>query len=194
MNKSILIRHWAAPLALLLLSAILFSLQGQLLDTLEYNRSLITQGEWWRLITGNLLHTNAWHLLFNLLGLAMLAHLFGRYFTPTSFVLFSLLNSLLVGILLYFFTPDIEYYVGLSGYLHGVFVFGCLAEVKRGIKFSYLLLIGVGLKIAYENYFGSNQQMVDLIEASVATDAHLYGALAALPLFVLFSLVNNKKR
>ena len=44
-------------------------------------RDLIDKGEGWRIITGNLAHTNGWHLLLNLSGLAVLYSLFREYLT-----------------------------------------------------------------------------------------------------------------
>lgn len=44
-------------------------------NLLAYRRSAISDGQWWRLITGNLLHTNHWHLLMNLAGLWVLLFL-----------------------------------------------------------------------------------------------------------------------
>jgi len=163
----------------------MFVFEQQLLATLQFDRSMIEQGQYWRLLTGNLFHTNGWHLLFNLAGLLMLIQLFGRDIKPLQFVLFSVINATMVGILLYLFSPDIELYVGLSGYLHGLFVLGCLVEISHGRLTSYLLLGGIAAKIGWESFYGSNEQMTLLIEATVATDAHLFGALAALPLFAI---------
>ena len=48
---------------------------------LSFDRDLIDKGEGWRIITGNLAHTNGWHLLLNLSGLAVLYSLFREYLT-----------------------------------------------------------------------------------------------------------------
>ena len=37
-------------------------------DALAYRRELILEGQWWRLLSGNFLHTNIWHLAMNLAG------------------------------------------------------------------------------------------------------------------------------
>ena len=167
---------------------VLFVNQTQALDLFEFNRQLITDGQYWRLLTGNFLHTNGWHLLMNIAGLLMLTQLFGQYFSAMAILAFSLVNCVAVGVLLYFFTPDIAYYVGLSGFLHGLFVVGCLAEISRGIKFSYLMLGAVFAKIIHEQVMGSPAQVSELIGANVAVDAHLYGALTALPMFASYWL------
>ena len=194
-----MIKQWLPSLLLASLSTLLFLNQDALLPLLEFSRDAINQGQWWRLFSGNLMHTNHWHLLFNIVGLLMLTHLFSRLFSKRHFVIFSTINAGLVGLMLFLFNQDIFYYVGLSGYLHGLFVYGCLVEIKQGMKSSWLLLAGVSVKIAYEKFYGASTQMSELINASVATDAHLYGALIALPQFALLLIYSlrtlpNKSR
>jgi len=185
--------QWLLPLLLTMVTCLLAWFEQSLLATFQFDRGLISQGEYWRLLTGNFFHTNAWHLLFNLAGLLMLTHLFGRAIKPLYFLSFTLVNATLVGILLYVLSPDIERYVGLSGYLHGLFVVGCLIEIANGRLSSYFLLIGVALKIGWESFFGANEQMTILIDATVATDAHLFGALAALPWFTVHFLIVKRR-
>lgn len=177
-----------AAITLMIASTILYFLQNDSLPLLEFSRLAITNGEYWRLLTGNIMHTNHWHLIFNLAGLIMLTHLFHRLMSNLHFMVFSIINASLVGMMLYLFSPTIEYYVGLSGYLHGLFVYGCLIEIYKGRTSSWLLLVGVCAKIGYETFYGASKEMSELINASVATDAHLFGALLAAPQFVLFAV------
>ena len=172
----------------MIVSTVLFLFQQHALPLLEFNRTTITHGEYWRLLTGNLMHTNHWHLLFNLAGLIMLTHLFHRLISNVHFISFSVINAIGVSVLIYYFSTTIEYYVGLSGYLHGLFVYGCLIEIYKGRKGSWLLLIGVSIKIGYETIFGASNEMSELINASVATDAHFFGALIAVCQFGLLML------
>ncbi len=176
------------PLLLASIATGLYLYQTAALPLFEFNRELIANGQYWRILTGNFLHTNGWHLLLNIAGLLLLSQLFGQYYNHIRIIAFSVLNCSAVGLMLYFFSPDIYYYVGLSGFLHGLFVVGCLEEITRGIRFSYLLLLAVIAKILHEQLVGSPAQMSELIEASVAVDAHLYGALTALPMFVCYRL------
>lgn len=46
------------------------------------------------------------------------------------------------------------------------------------------MLIGVTIKLVHEQIVGANEQVSKLIEANVAIDAHLWGAIGGL-LFVL---------
>ncbi|MGL4614442.1 MAG: rhombosortase, partial [Shewanella sp.] len=88
---------------------------------LAYQRSAITQGQWWRLVTGNLLHTNHWHLLMNLAGLWIVLFLHHFHYQLKGVSLLFLLLCLLEGLGLYLGYPQLLGYVGLSGMLHGLF-------------------------------------------------------------------------
>ena len=86
---------------------------------------------------------------------------------------------------IYYFDPTLMQYVGLSGVLHGVFVFGAVMDINAKDKTGYLLFLGIWLKIAHEQFYGASTDVSNLIEASVAVNAHLWGALGGL----LFSVI-----
>ncbi|MFT5852626.1 MAG: rhomboid family GlyGly-CTERM serine protease [Colwellia sp.] len=154
-------------------------------QTLVYHRGLITQGEIWRLLSGHLLHTNGYHLLLNLAALFMLWVLHGRFYSIKNYTTLFLCCSVTTSVGIYYFDPTLIQYVGLSGVLHGVFVFGALMDINAKDKTGYLLFLGVWLKIAHEQFYGASTDVSNLIEASVAVNAHLWGALGGL----LFSIV-----
>lgn len=91
---------------------------------LSFDRPLIAGGEGWRIITGNLAHTNLWHLLLNLGGLAILYNLFRDYLGGARLPLLMLLLWLAVGLGIWWWCPQTQWYMGLSGSLHGLFVWG----------------------------------------------------------------------
>ena len=86
---------------------------------------------------------------------------------------------------MFWFAKNITLYVGLSGVLHGFFVWGALMDIKHNEKTGYLLLIGVIAKIIHEQIYGASADVEQLIGASVATDAHLYGAIGGLVVFTV---------
>jgi len=149
-------------------------------QALVYQRQLITDGEVWRLITGHILHTNGYHLLLNLAGLFMLWALHGRFYRIKNYTALFLFCSIFTSVGIYYFDPTLLQYVGLSGVLHGVFVYGAIMDINAKDKTGYLLFLGVWLKIAYEQFYGANTNVSNLIEANVAVNAHLWGALGGL--------------
>ena len=223
------LKYALMPLIITVISGGLFLFQEHTLPVLEFSRNAIEQGEWWRLITGNLMHSNHWHLLLNLGGLLLATLLVGHLFSWQHFLALFISNGLMVGVLIYYFNPDITYYVGLSGYSHGLFIYGALLGIyhsyylkqllnhrsfdidekdnnhtqlvtkwRRRAKFDgetyWMLLIGIIGKVAYEQFFGASDEMSELINANVATDAHLYGAAVAMVQFVKLVLIRQIAR
>ena len=161
-------------------------------ERLVYQRQLINQGELWRLFTGHFLHTNLNHLLLNLTALVLLWLLHGHFYSVKNYSLLFITSALICSVGLFYGAPDVQQYVGLSGVLHGIFMFGAIMDIRHQDKTGYLLLTGVWLKIAYEQLYGASEQISSLINATVAIDAHLWGAVGGL-LFSCGYLVVNKK-
>jgi len=182
-------QHFLIIFIIALLSVIAFITEyfiGELFtQTLVYQRQLINKGEIWRLISGHILHTNGYHLLLNLAALFMLWALHGRFYSIKNYTALFLFCSIFTSVGIYYFDQTLMQYVGLSGVLHGVFVFGALMDINAKDKTGYLLLLGVFVKIAHEQIYGASTDVSDLIEASVAVNAHLWGALGGL----LFSVI-----
>ncbi|OUR59805.1 rhombosortase [Colwellia sp. 39_35_sub15_T18] len=158
-------------------------------DFFVYQKQLLGQGEIWRLFTGHFLHTNNYHLLLNLAALIMLWLLHGRFYSKSNYIALFLLAALITSLGLYYFSPHLTQYVGLSGVLHGVFVFGALMDIRAKDKTGYLLFIGVWLKIAHEQIYGASTDISTLIAANVAIDAHLWGALGGLLFSIIYLLM-----
>jgi rhomboid family GlyGly-CTERM serine protease len=187
-------QHSMTVVIVMLLSIIAFIFDKTLSDFLVYQQTLIAQGQLWRLLTGHFFHTNGYHLLLNLAALLMLWALHGHFYQLKNYSLLFFTSALVCSLGLYFFSPSIIQYVGLSGVLHGFFVWGALMDIKNRDKTGYLLFIGVCLKIAHEQFYGTSSDVSQLIEANVAIDAHLWGALGGLCFFLLslFSFIKEK--
>ena len=160
-------------------------------DFFVWDRSLIQQGEIWRLITGNFTHTNLPHLMMNAAALSVFCFIFKDILNPKKLWLLLLSISLLTGSFL--LLSPMQSYVGLSGVLHGLFIWAAIEDIKQQRNTGWLLLIGVLAKIAWEQYFGASASTVSLINAKVATEAHLIGALSGGMLqLVSYILMLNK--
>lgn len=110
----------------------------------------------------------------NLAGLWIISYLFQP--SKKQLVLALLVISLVTGIALLF--SSIQIYVGLSGTLHGLFSLFALSEALNGRRSSWLLALGLIAKIAWEQLIGPSSTTGELINARVAIEAHLAGALA----------------
>lgn len=176
------------PLILAVVCLLLFLAGESVTDLLAYDRYALESLETWRLITGNLVHTNIYHLLLNLAGLALLWALHGEHYRPVTFLKLFVWCAMGTSLSIYFLSPQLIWYVGLSGALHGIFVWGACMDILNKVRSGWLLLAGVAAKIVFEQTQGSSEDVASLIGASVAIDAHLYGAVCGALLFLLMWL------
>jgi len=154
----------------------------------DYHKTAILNGELWRIFTGHLFHTNGFHVLLNLAGLSLLTLLHRSFYTPRHFILLILCSMLFISISL-LLQSDLEHYVGLSGVLHTLFVWGALKDIEHKEKTGILLFLGIWLKVIFEQLNGASEQIATLIDASVAIDAHFSGTLFGTLYFLLPKLL-----
>lgn len=161
--------------------AIMLTLTGDATrEGLQWTRSGLQQGEWWRLFTAHVVHLNIFHALLNALALVLIAMLFGRAFTLARHGLHAFIGILLIDAGL-FWLADVEWYVGLSGLLHAL----AAAAVVRLIIDGHdrvawgVAMFGLG-KLVYENTLGA--MPFSGREALVVTDVHLFGVLIGMVL------------
>jgi rhomboid family GlyGly-CTERM serine protease len=160
-------------------------------DFFVWNRSLILQGEVWRLITGNFTHTNLAHLIMNAAALMVFCFIFKDILNPKKLWGLLFFISLITGVFL--LLSPIQSYVGLSGVLHGLFIWAAIEDIKQKRNTGWLLLIGIITKICWEQYFGASASTISLINAKVATEAHLIGAFSGGTLQLATRLITLSK-
>jgi len=158
---------------------------------LEYQRLLILDGEYWRLVTGHFTHLGWRHLMMNGLGLAMIVWLFGTLHSGLYWVIGSLLCVLSISLGFLFSVPELHGYVGLSGLLHGLLVMGLLGELRKGNWRYSVVLILVIAKLVAEITTPFSQNMGEFIGGRVVTEAHLYGALSGSVIALLAIPLNS---
>mgnify|MGYP001046668612 CR=1 FL=1 len=145
------------------------------------------QGQWWRLISAHLGHTNSWHWLINMLGLALFGSVFWRDIGGLR--LLGLVIALMLGISALLLLLVDYAYLGLSGVLYGLFVFGLLQSWRYNKwlnSAALLLLLGkVGLDSMAESNSALALSTEQLINAQIAHEAHLVGSMLAGGLFGL---------
>lgn len=156
----------------------------------DFYRLAIYEGEYWRLLTGHLFHTNGTHLLLNLTGLALITALHRHFYQPITFTSLTLFSAIFIsGFLI--LDGDLERYVGLSGLLHSFFAWGALKDIQAKEKTGVFLYLGLWVKILMEQTQGASQQIATLINANVAIDAHLSGAIAGTLFFALGLMIKR---
>jgi rhomboid family GlyGly-CTERM serine protease len=172
--------HATLPLGLCLIGVIAQLFDPATTEALRYERSAIQAGEVWRLITGNLVHLGWEHLALNLAGLLLVWLLFGRLLSTRQWLIVSATSCLAVGLGLLLFDPELDWYVGLSGMLHGLFVTGLLLNLRSGYKLEWLLLAALVVKLVWEQYHGAMPGSAEIAGGAVIVNAHLYGAVSGI--------------
>lgn len=144
---------------------------------LRYDRAAVAAGELWRLITGHLVHLGPSHLAMNVLALAILAVVLPALATWRQWLLTFLSSALFIDIGLFAFHPSVEWYVGLSGVLHGFWTAGVVLAIRarrfEAIPLAVLLL----LKLGYEFLFGPIPLSGEVAAGPVVSVAHAWGAI-----------------
>jgi rhomboid family GlyGly-CTERM serine protease len=167
------------PVAVVIVTALLLSLAGDMAQVaLQFDRSLIQHGQLWRLLTGHIVHGNLHHAVLNVLGTALMAALFSRTYQFRSWLVIVFASAIAIDVGLWIWMPRLEWYVGLSGVLHGVLAAGAVAWWKTEDRMLAMLLtlIMIG-KLTWEQTQGALPLSGEL---PVVVNAHLYGAIGGL--------------
>ena len=158
---------------------------------LRYERTAILEvGEYWRLVTGHLVHGNAMHTALNLAGLALIAALFPKHYSLSGWLLVIGLSLIAIDLGFVWNEPQLEWYVGLSGLLHGALAAGAIAWWRYESRGLALALTAVLIcKLGWEQSQGALPFSGDM---RVIVDAHLYGACGGVVAGVLIWCVQQR--
>lgn len=146
---------------------------------LRYERALIAEGEWWRLLSGHLVHLGWSHLALNVMGLALMWALFYEDYPLRHWALILIGALIAIDSGFFFIERELRWYVGLSGILHGVMAAGTLAHLRRREPDAWILLPFLVGKLLYEQWVGTMPYSLESASGPVVVDAHLYGTLGA---------------
>jgi len=177
---------------ILLITALLILLHEfneTLMPLLCYENTVLQTGEWWRLLSGHLIHLSWTHLILNLASLWILAiTLFQNEKSLTLLLyIFMLATGISFGLLT--FSPDIAWYVGMSGVIHGLIVIGATTNFRSNPGIAVLLIIGITAKLLWEQFYSGSHAMEIAIGGKIVSDAHLYGAVSGVIIISLLKLI-----
>ena len=193
-------QYHASHILWLLLFLLSFLLQAlDWIDDWRFNRSLVEQGDIWLLLSGHIVHMNWSHWLLNMTGLAIVAFFFSSHASFRQWLLVILVAAGVISAGVWWWLPDIKYYVGLSGVLHGLFLYGALREIRFYTISGYVLTTVLIGKLTLEFFNGALPGSEDMTGGRVLTEAHLLGAVGGIIVWLaeclpyLFDrLFNNK--
>ncbi len=148
-------------------------------EWMRYDRPAVQAGELWRLLSAHFVHLDLEHAVLNSMGLVLMWALFARDYSPGRWLAIYLGTCAAVSLGLWFWSPEVEWYVGASGALHGVMTAGTLAHLRRRDLDGWILAVFIVVKLSYEQFMGS---LPFEENATTIVDAHLYGAIGGVVL------------
>jgi rhomboid family GlyGly-CTERM serine protease len=133
-----------------------------------------------------MVHVSGAHLLLNVLGLGVLAGLFPRDYSLSQWLLILFASMAAIDVAFVFYEPQLQWYVGLSGVLHGIMAAGAIAWWRHETKpMALALSLMLVAKLSWEQLHGALPFSGDM---PVVVDAHLYGAMGGAAAGICISL------
>jgi len=183
--------QYITAILITLVSAIIMFYEPTSVSLLNYQQLAVSDGQWWRIFTSNLCHSNWNHWTLNIVGLWLM----DVWYKPV--ISLKIRNILLffcifANVALLHVFLNIGWYVGLSGALHGYLLGGAIISYATSKLVNGLIIVIMTIKLFVENTWQINSETAELIGAEVLEEAHLFGAIASLLFALTFWLVNKK--
>jgi len=159
---------------------VMASLQLADINTLRYQNNWFLEGEFWRIVSGHLVHINWKHLLINSLGLILCMAITSPRWSLKQWLSYNLLLACGISLILTIENTVLQWYAGYSGILSGIYVLAVFDLYKREKIIALLIGAVVFIKILLEQTGSITVTSGAFIGAPVIIDSHLYGALLAL--------------
>ncbi len=179
--------YWLA-----IVSTIVMLLPNDVRDFFYLNFNDVLNGEIWRTLSGHLAHLSWTHWLLNTVGVLLLQRYYGKYFSQWQQLLAALVFIMLtISLCLIIFSQELKWYGGLSGVLIGLFYFSALQDYQHNKLFNGIAIAMFSLYIAMQQFSGELREGLTN-QVTVATRAHLFGALAGALWLILITLWEKK--
>ena len=170
-NKTI----WLLVASILIVSAVFQSLPADWQQLLRYERA--SPHEWWRFLTAQLIHLGWVHWILDMAGLVLIVAIFNQDWNLRWFIATLVISAIIVNAGLWWLSPEVDWYVGISGVLHGLLGAGVVYSFRNQPLFSIMMGMIVFVKVLWEQISHESIGTEALIGGNVLFDAHLYGLI-----------------
>lgn len=192
--------QWMLFAIVLVICTIASLLSESARELLRYESHLVSQQEYWRLITAHFVHLGWSHYLLNMAGFFVLWVIYGGVFSTKYWLFILTLSALGISVCFLFFDQSLIWYVGFSGVLHTI-----IAAVLMNLLLQLIclkkdcfhwedgiFLIFLIIKLSYEQFIGAVPFTEASSGGSVIVNAHFYGAIiGCICAFFLFKFTNS---
>lgn len=157
--------------------------QNSLSALLEYRKTHLVAGEWWRLYTCNFVHYTFYHLAMNTAGVVIIGILFWPPARVKLLIWALAIIPFCVGAGVYLLDDNSITYRGFSGVLYGVLVMALILNFRSDRLIFGIALLCLAGKIIFEQspWFDNHYMQVQL-GSSIAVESHLFGVLSGITL------------
>lgn len=147
-------------------------------EALVFDRTTLARGEWWRWLSGHLVHSDAPHALWDIAALGLIGGLMERN-GRLRMAAAGLAGLVAVNVCLMWCLPQLERYCGLSGMLNALFVVA-LADLWRLRRHPAIPLAGLILIMKLALEMATHQSLVADLRWPSVPEAHLAGCVGGL--------------
>ena len=186
------LRRWRFVASVAVLGALLQLGGAPLQLWARYEPAAFDDFQLWRLVTAHLVHLGWGHLGLNLAALVLIDLLFEDVLGSLEWALAAIVSGLAIDAGLYVLDPAVQWYVGLSGVLHGLVACGTWELLRRRSSIGSLLAIGLSAKLIWEQWWGPVPLTASSVGGPVVVAAHLYGATGGTLVALGFALARRR--
>lgn len=159
---------------------------------LQFDRSHIDAGQWWRVFSASWVHLSINHLLGNSLGVLLLAYIAGQYLNNRLGVCLLFWCCMWVGVGLYVYADYLQRYVGMSGALHGLLLVAPFISDHYSRRMAWLFAVAIIAKTIWEQLpWYDDMAMHEYIGGRVETNSHLLGTLSGIVFLLVYAGVKR---
>ena len=177
---------WLLPavIATFCLAAALAGEEGR--EWLRWDRDALVDGQLWRTVTGHFVHLSWSHFLLNLGAFFLVWMIVGDRLAARIWILLITVCVAGMGLGFWFMAHELQWYVGMSGLLHGLLMAGLIVGMRSSPTESVLIGSFVIAKLVFEQLSGPLPGSESVSGGAVIVDAHLYGALSGTIFAILY--------